>query len=112
MDVNGSSDPHSEEKFGKLTTSVENLLHMLSSLIERYEAMEQRLDEKCNVLLKLLNWSQGWLHNLESKIFEAEHTLARVSTVGDRVNNLEQKISSKTTGTMSSVTASCPMKIW
>ena len=34
---------------------------------------------------------------LESKIFEAEHTLARVSTVGDRVNNLEQKISSKTT---------------
>ena len=35
---------------------------------------------------------------LESKIFEAEHTLARVSTVGDRVNNLEQKISSKTTG--------------
>jgi len=27
-----------------------------------------------------------------------EHTLARVSTVGDRVNHLEQKISSKTTG--------------
>jgi len=59
MDVNGSSDHHSEEKFGKLTTSVENLLHKLSSLMERYEAMEQRLDEKCNVLLKLLNWSQG-----------------------------------------------------
>jgi len=96
MDVNGSSDHHSEEKFGKLTTSVENLLHKLSSLMERYEAMEQRLDEKCNVteVTKL----ESRLTALESKIFEAEHALARVSTVGDRVNKLEQNISSKTTG--------------
>jgi len=73
--------------------------------------MEQRLDEKCNIteITKL----ESRLTALESKIFEAEHTLACVSTVGDCVNHLEQKISSKTTGLvmMSSVTASCPMKI-
>lgn len=90
MEVSDKKECHGSEKFDNLATSVENLLGTISSLMERYETMEQKLEDKCSVtdVVKL----DSRLTALEPKVYEAEHKLSHIATLETRVNILEQKI--------------------
>ena len=76
---------------------VENLLGEIFSLMERYETIEQKLEDKCSVtdVVKL----DSRLTALEPKVYEAEHKLSHIATLETRVNILEQKISTTSVDT-------------
>jgi len=90
MEVSDKKECHGSEKFDKfdnLATLVENILGKISSLMERYEMIEQKLEDKCSVtnVVKL----DSRLTALEPKVHEAEHKLSHIATLETRVNILE-----------------------
>lgn len=90
MEVSDKKECHGSEKFDNLATLVENLLGKISSLMERYETIEQKLEDKCSVTDVVKLGSR--LTALEPKVYEAEHKLSHIATLETRVNILEQKI--------------------
>jgi len=104
MEVSDQKECHGSEKFDKfdnLATLVGNLLGKISSLMDRYETIEQKLEDKCSVtdVVKL----DSRLTALEPKVHEAEHKLSHTATLETRVNILEQKILTTSVDTKSGI---------